>query len=81
VTRYGEQGDLLGLLAGEVPRVGHIVMPNMAAACGADLLDPSSLMVFNGLEPAGRSAVTCPECHALNVWDLQDAFKRMQGRS
>lgn len=76
--------DLLDLLAeaeaADAPQVVHMVMPNMAPACGADLLRLYAAHRADGVRRTTltTSKTTCPDC--LAVGDLRALCEQMQRR-
>lgn len=77
--------DLLDLLAqveasDDEPHVLHMVMPNMAPACGADLFRLYDAARSDGIKRTTLTTArtTCPDC--LAVGDLRALTVEMQRR-
>lgn len=66
-----------------MPKTGttHVVLPNMATACGLDLLtarDAGDAMTYK--LQATRDAITCPWCRSLGTATRRHLAAVMQGR-
>ncbi|MBI9115272.1 hypothetical protein [Sanguibacter suaedae] len=76
--------DLFDLLAADDEReVLHMVLPDMATACGLDLLELLELLAAaritgNRLTTLTTTETTCPDC--LAVGDLSALCRAMQRR-
>lgn len=69
--------DLLDLIRDLEPAVTHVLMPNMAYACGRNMLD------HGGRFQTGINdwpAITCPECSTLDPDELRTEIRAQQGR-
>lgn len=67
----------LELREGSDPTVVHVLMPNMAYACGGSILTKVGTFVV-GARPWSR--VTCPDCVALGESTLLEESLAQQGR-
>lgn len=57
--------------------VRHVLMPNMAYACGGNILTKRGSFAVGINE---WSAITCPECQAHGEETLRAEMRAMQGR-
>lgn len=76
-----DEPDLFDLLAAdEEPDAIHCILPNMAIACGRDLLEltRSQRITRRQLTTLTTTETTCPDC--LDLGDLRAIGRAMQNR-